>query len=383
MYNGIGLTTPRGSGTNGYVQRNLSFVRKTKEKIKEQSNEDTAVRAYDPALVEHERRRQIEVRCLELRELLEEQEVPDEEIEEEVATFRAKLLEEKKDTIVRDSSGRPMVKDSHELAMAQESKNERAKNAFGIRDDFVPGSSLDSNRLPEKLAALDKITTPVKMPDIEIIGSVENRKTEKTKRRAPSTSSSSSSSSSSSCDSYSSSTTISTSTSDSSDSSSPDSGSEDGEISKRKNRKRKKLFQKSSSKSKSKRERGKNGKNNRSCSRSLSPVRSISTTRSRSRSVSRSRSRSLSRSTSRSRSGSRDRKDRKNKKKKQEHKRKRQHERSRRRFNSPKLYTTQAKLSLTYPELCANCNLQEQNHLIHILTRDPSLNFICDVFKYP
>jgi hypothetical protein len=26
MYNGIGLTTPRGSGTNGYVQRNLSFV---------------------------------------------------------------------------------------------------------------------------------------------------------------------------------------------------------------------------------------------------------------------------------------------------------------------------------------------------------------------
>ena len=27
MYNGIGLPTPRGSGTNGYVQRNLSLVR--------------------------------------------------------------------------------------------------------------------------------------------------------------------------------------------------------------------------------------------------------------------------------------------------------------------------------------------------------------------
>nr|6QDV_R Chain R, Serine/arginine repetitive matrix protein 2 [Homo sapiens] len=26
MYNGIGLPTPRGSGTNGYVQRNLSLV---------------------------------------------------------------------------------------------------------------------------------------------------------------------------------------------------------------------------------------------------------------------------------------------------------------------------------------------------------------------
>ena len=26
-YNGVGLLTPRGSGTNGYVQRNLSYVR--------------------------------------------------------------------------------------------------------------------------------------------------------------------------------------------------------------------------------------------------------------------------------------------------------------------------------------------------------------------
>lgn len=27
MYNGIGLPTPRGSGTNGYVQRNQAHVR--------------------------------------------------------------------------------------------------------------------------------------------------------------------------------------------------------------------------------------------------------------------------------------------------------------------------------------------------------------------
>lgn len=30
MYNGIGLQTPRGSGTSGYVQRNLSFVKNQK-----------------------------------------------------------------------------------------------------------------------------------------------------------------------------------------------------------------------------------------------------------------------------------------------------------------------------------------------------------------
>ena len=28
MYNGIGLQTPRGSGTSGYIQRNLSVPKK-------------------------------------------------------------------------------------------------------------------------------------------------------------------------------------------------------------------------------------------------------------------------------------------------------------------------------------------------------------------
>lgn len=62
MYNGIGLQTARGSGTNGYVQRNLSAVRQTKEKVPDyQENKDAAVRPFDPELVEHDRRRQAEV----------------------------------------------------------------------------------------------------------------------------------------------------------------------------------------------------------------------------------------------------------------------------------------------------------------------------------
>jgi len=161
MYNGIGLTTPRGSGTNGFVIRNLSSVRKTKEKIREyKEKEDAAVRPFDIELIEHERRRQAEVRCLELQELLEEQNIPEEEINEKVNAFRAKLLAEKKSG-PRDSSGRPILRDSHELAMAQEAKNEKAKNAFGISDDFVPGSSYDRAK-PDK----EKTLTPV--PALEV-----------------------------------------------------------------------------------------------------------------------------------------------------------------------------------------------------------------------
>jgi len=203
MYNGIGLTTPRGSGTNGFVTRNLSSVRKTKEKIAEYSGkDDAAVRPFDIELIEHERRRQAEVRCLELQELLEEQEIPDDEIAEKVNAFRAKLLAEKKSGVARDSSGRPILKDSHELAMQQEAKNEKAKDAFGIRADYVPGSSMESNNSNrEKARELGAIVLeapkPAEKPKVE---KEKEKKKKKSHKRRASTSSSSSSSSGSSSD---------------------------------------------------------------------------------------------------------------------------------------------------------------------------------------
>ena len=50
----------------------------------------------------------VQVRCLELRELLEEQEMDEGQIEVQVCKFRAKLMEEKKKLLLKDSSGRPM-----------------------------------------------------------------------------------------------------------------------------------------------------------------------------------------------------------------------------------------------------------------------------------
>lgn len=43
-YNGVGLTTARGSGTNGYVQRNFAAVRHRKEQQPYQTEEDWARR---------------------------------------------------------------------------------------------------------------------------------------------------------------------------------------------------------------------------------------------------------------------------------------------------------------------------------------------------
>ena len=38
-YNGIGLSTARGSGTNGYIQRNLSTVRRAKDRVDYKTDE--------------------------------------------------------------------------------------------------------------------------------------------------------------------------------------------------------------------------------------------------------------------------------------------------------------------------------------------------------
>ena len=79
MYNGIGLQTARGSGTNGFVQRNVAFIRTRKEKVEYNSENDIArlerslQKAPNKELMEHNWKRKIEVQCVELRDKMEEQ----------------------------------------------------------------------------------------------------------------------------------------------------------------------------------------------------------------------------------------------------------------------------------------------------------------------
>ena len=68
MYNGIGLQTARGSGTNGYVTRNLGFVRNSKDKIQYKTEEDIKrseaflQKQPNQGILDHERKRKLEVR---------------------------------------------------------------------------------------------------------------------------------------------------------------------------------------------------------------------------------------------------------------------------------------------------------------------------------
>ncbi|KAJ5936824.1 mRNA splicing factor Cwf21 [Penicillium verhagenii] len=91
MSSNVGLTTPRGSGTSGYVQRNNAFIKPRSTgtgapypPLSGANGTDYGFkqRVPDKQILEHDRRRAIEVKVMEERERLEEE---NEVIEEEEA----------------------------------------------------------------------------------------------------------------------------------------------------------------------------------------------------------------------------------------------------------------------------------------------------------
>ena len=85
MYNGVGLQTARGSGTNGYVQTNMAFIRKSRLETKVKTDEDIRKmeamlnRKPNQEILSHQAKRKVEVKVLELREAMEEDGKYDEE----------------------------------------------------------------------------------------------------------------------------------------------------------------------------------------------------------------------------------------------------------------------------------------------------------------
>jgi hypothetical protein len=76
MADNVGLTTPRGSGTSGYVQKNRSLLR-PRDKVapypKDWEHAKHRPRQPDAEILEHEAKRDIEVKVFELRDKLEEE----------------------------------------------------------------------------------------------------------------------------------------------------------------------------------------------------------------------------------------------------------------------------------------------------------------------
>eukprot|EP00689_Sawyeria_marylandensis_P001540 EC821918.1.p1 GENE.EC821918.1~~EC821918.1.p1 ORF type:complete len:114 (+),score=59.40 EC821918.1:45-386(+) len=91
MYNGIGVSTPRGTGTNGYVQRNLSF-KKLPSKPVNKNNDILKAKVFkepNKEILIHEMKRKIESELFNLKlKLIKEKKFTNIEIEEKIKKER-------------------------------------------------------------------------------------------------------------------------------------------------------------------------------------------------------------------------------------------------------------------------------------------------------
>ncbi|KFY87271.1 hypothetical protein V500_07074 [Pseudogymnoascus sp. VKM F-4518 (FW-2643)] len=142
MSSNVGLTTPRGSGTSGYVQRNLAHL-KPREQFKPYPTDGDLKhrqRQPDKEILEHDRKRDVEVKVFELQDKLEDEGVDEDEIEKQTEELRKKLLAEmKKGTDRRDAKGLKSHQ-VHELAEAKIRESDRFRNALGISKNYDEGS---------------------------------------------------------------------------------------------------------------------------------------------------------------------------------------------------------------------------------------------------
>ncbi|KAK6029516.1 Cwf21, partial [Ostertagia ostertagi] len=277
MYNGIGLQTARGSGTNGYVQANLSSLLLSKKRVEYNSEADIRRaeaqinKGPNEEILQHQRKRIIEMKCAEFEMLMEEKGFDDDEIQKKVSDYRKLLLSQLEsgelnldaELGTRDSHARAKAaakgfdddeiqkkvsdyrklllsqlesgelnldaelgtRDSHARAKAAAKNRDKMRDALGLSKDFVPGKSMENMKKTDVVGAA--LAAPVASAGDSLLSTLKKEMKEKSdkdkkrkKRRHESTSSSSSSSDSNSSED----------SSDDSSSSDSDESSSSGEV---------------------------------------------------------------------------------------------------------------------------------------------------------
>ncbi|KAL7424598.1 RNA-splicing factor [Cryptotrichosporon argae] len=162
-YNGVGLSTARGSGTNGYIVRNTSHLQIRQgppgaagglgagsyDAYLDSIAKPPVHRAPDQGILEHERKRQVEVQCAELQDRMEDDGADEDAIESAVSALRARLLAAP--TPAR-AGGR--LTDSHAIAAAKEVEMARLRGALGVSAAHVEGRAFQRETEEERAARI-------------------------------------------------------------------------------------------------------------------------------------------------------------------------------------------------------------------------------------
>ncbi|PVG03369.1 cwf21-domain-containing protein, partial [Serendipita vermifera] len=98
-------------------------------------------REPDKEILEHERKRKVEVTCLELRLKLEDEGIPEDEIEAQVDALRTKLLAQSSNTGNQRQQFKPS--DTHAILAAKQTEMQRMARALGTSAGYVEGQAFD------------------------------------------------------------------------------------------------------------------------------------------------------------------------------------------------------------------------------------------------
>ncbi|OWB80311.1 hypothetical protein B5S32_g4575 [[Candida] boidinii] len=156
-YNGIGLKSARGSGTNGYVQRNLSNIKdkydtdgtqnkqyQRRKQLKNYSDKkydknDKLIRSVNTLKLElhdHQMKRELELKVMEYRDQLEdefEEEVSGDDTEDNDSVVIEKLVKEYREKLINDMNNRNMRDKKYE---AYKNMNEKEKKLQGFKEQI-------------------------------------------------------------------------------------------------------------------------------------------------------------------------------------------------------------------------------------------------------
>ena len=176
MYNRIGLQTPRGSGTSGYVQKNRAYKKPIKSKLeflkemrKLKHTKPPIMTKPNKEIITHKKKREIYVILEEMRDELEQSGEKKSVINAELEKIEKKMLEkfQKNELIFKISK-----KDSHLKTQEKMIINDRVKNCFGIRNNYIEGSAFNFE-LQEKIKLEKMVEREIKQLEI-----LENQKNE-------------------------------------------------------------------------------------------------------------------------------------------------------------------------------------------------------------
>lgn len=149
-YNGIGLSTPRGSATSGFIQRNLSSVKKREPYSVSQATSIPHLqrhRVADVSILQHEARRKLANDVLIYRTKLEsDSSISQEELERRVAQYKstreAEVLGGHGISVKKETQHK--AHQTHEITVAKEAELSAFRSAIGIRKDYVEGTATKS-----------------------------------------------------------------------------------------------------------------------------------------------------------------------------------------------------------------------------------------------